>query len=72
LAAGTSITITGTNFVAGATATIDGVAVTGLVVVSPTELTGTAPAGTAGAKDVVVTTAGGSGTCAGCYTYVTP
>ena len=67
---GTSVTLTGTSFVAGATATIGGTAVTNVTVVSGTSITGTTPAGTAGAKNVVVTTSAGSGTCTGCFTYV--
>ncbi len=72
LAGGTSITILGTNFIAGATATIDGKTVAGLVVVSSTQLTGTTPQGTGGSKDVVVTTSGGRATCAHCFTYGQP
>jgi len=71
LAGGTSVTLTGTNFVAGATATIGGTAVTNVTVVSSTSITGATPAGTAGAKNVVVTTSAGSGTCTGCFTYTT-
>jgi len=69
LAGGTNVTLTGTDFVAGATATVGGAALTNVVVVSGTSITGTTPAGTTGAKDVVVTTSGGSGTCTGCFTY---
>ena len=69
LAAGTAVTIDGTGFVSGATVTIGGAAATNVVVVSATQLRVTTPAGTAGARDVVVTTSGGSATCAGCLTY---
>jgi IPT/TIG domain-containing protein len=58
---GTFITITGTNFVQGATTvTIGGVAVTGLTVVSSTTMTATTPAHAAGSSEVNVTTPGGS------------
>ena len=65
---GTSITITGTNL-GGAKVTIDGKAATG-VVASAVSISATAPAGTAGAKNVVVTTVGGLATKAGAFTYV--
>jgi len=52
---GVSVTITGTDFINGATVTIGGVAATSVVFVSATELTAVAPAGTVGQKDVVVT-----------------
>lgn len=51
---GTSVTITGTNFVAGATVTIGGAPATTANVASATSITCTTPAGTAGAVDVVV------------------
>jgi phosphatidylinositol-3-phosphatase len=54
-AGGTSITINGSNFVNGATVTIDGMAATNVVFVNSTTLTATTPAGTLGAKAVVVT-----------------
>jgi hypothetical protein len=66
---GTAVTITGTNFVSGATVTIGGAAATGVNVASATSITATTPAGTAGAADVRVTTIGGSGVLAGGYTY---
>ena len=53
-AGGTSITITGTNFLAGATVSVGGAACTDVVVVSATSITCTTPAGTAGAQDIVV------------------
>ncbi len=71
IAGGTSVTITGTNFT-GATAvrfgTLDASSFT---VDSDTQITAIAPAGTAGAKDVVVTAPGGTGTGTGLYSYVT-
>jgi hypothetical protein len=53
-AGGTSVTITGTNFAAPATATFGGVAATNVVVVNSTTMTATTPAHAAGAVDVVV------------------
>jgi hypothetical protein len=55
----TNVTITGTNFVAGSTVSFGGVATTGVTVVSATEITAVAPAGTAGPVTVTVTTPGG-------------
>lgn len=52
---GTPVTITGTGFDPAATAAIDGNDLTDLTVVDPTTITGVTPAGTVGAKDVVVT-----------------
>ena len=52
---GTSVTITGKNFRAGATVTIGGVAATNVVVVSKTTITATTGAHASGATDVVVT-----------------
>ncbi len=71
-AGGTAVTITGTNFTTDGTTTvtIGGVAATGVTVVNSTTITATTPAGTLGAKDVVVTSGGDSGTLTGGYTYV--
>ena len=52
---GTSVTITGTNFVSGATVSLGGSAATGVSVVSSTSITATTPAHAAGAVNVVVT-----------------
>jgi hypothetical protein len=68
LAGGTAITIAGTNLT-GATVTIDGVAATS-VVAGASSISAKTPSGTAGAKNVIVTTAGGSATKAGGFTYV--
>jgi hypothetical protein len=69
-AGGTVITITGTNFAAGATVTVGGVAGTGVTVVSSTQIRATTPAGTAGAKTVQVTNPGGqSASLANGFTY---
>lgn len=59
---GNTVVITGTGFVAGATVTVGGVPAAGLDVDSATRIRITTPAGPAGAKDVVVTTSGGSAT----------
>ena len=56
---GTTVTITGTGFVAGASVTIGGRAATHVVVTAPTRITARLPAHAAGAVDVRVRTAGG-------------
>lgn len=53
-AGGTSVTISGTNFQAGATVTFGGAAATGVNVAGATSITATTPAHAAGAVDVVV------------------
>ena len=60
-AGGTAVTITGTNFAAGATVTFGGAAATNVVVVNSTTITATTPAGSAGAVTVTVTVSGQSG-----------
>jgi hypothetical protein len=70
-AGGTSVTITGTGFVAGATVSLGGTAATGVTVVNATTITATTPAHSAGAVNVTVTNPDSqSGTCTGCFTYV--
>jgi hypothetical protein len=69
-AGGTAVTITGTNFAAGATVTFGTAAATNVVVVGATQITATTPAGTAGAVTVTVTVSGQSGSLASGYTYV--
>jgi alpha-tubulin suppressor-like RCC1 family protein len=68
---GTSVTITGTNFIDVTGVTIGGSALFNRTVVSSTQITGTAPAGAnTGTQDVVVTSGShGSGLCSGCFTY---
>jgi len=68
---GTSVTITGTGFQAGASVTFGGgAALASATVVTATTITGTTGAHAAGAVNVVVTNADAqTGTCAGCYTY---
>ena len=67
---GTPVTITGTNFAAGATVAFGGAAGTSVVVVNSTTITATTPAGGAGAVTVTVTVSGQNGNLAGGYTYV--
>ena len=69
-AGGTAVTITGTNFAAGATATFGGTAATNVVVVNSTTITATTPAGSAGAVTVTVTVNGQNGSLTNGYTYV--
>ncbi|HZU99157.1 MAG TPA: IPT/TIG domain-containing protein [Planctomycetota bacterium] len=69
---GTFVTIVGTGFVAGTTATVGGVSLAGLTVVSATTITGFTPSGAAGQRDVVVTGPGGSATLSLGFTFVTP
>ncbi|MBS2021096.1 MAG: IPT/TIG domain-containing protein [Deltaproteobacteria bacterium] len=71
-AGGTAVTLTGTGFAAGLTATFGGSAATGITVVSGTSATLTTPAHAAGAVDVVVTSGGTSVTLAGSFTYQAP
>jgi hypothetical protein len=68
---GTTVTITGGEFAAmSTTVTIGGVPATGAVSVGDhTRLTAVTPAGTVGARDVVITTPGGSVTLSAAFTY---
>ena len=68
---GTSGTINGTGFLGGATVTIGGNAAAGVTIASATSITCTTPAGTAGARNVVVTNPDNqTGTLAGGFTYM--
>ena len=69
-AGGTAVTITGTNFAAGATVTFGSAAATNVVVVNSTTITATTPAGSAGAVTVTVTSGGQSGSLASAFTYI--
>jgi hypothetical protein len=70
-AGGTAVTITGTDFVSGATVTFGGTAATGVTFVSSTQIDATTPAHAAGAVDVTVTNPDTvSGTFIDGYTYV--
>lgn len=68
-AGGTAVIITGTNFTTGTTVTFGGTAGTSIVVKDSTMLTCATPAKTAGAYNVVVTTAGGTATATNGFTY---
>jgi hypothetical protein len=71
-AAGTAVTLTGTNFVAGATVAFGASAATGVVVVNATTITCVSPAHAPGVADVTVTTLAGTSAIAGTgndYTY---
>jgi uncharacterized repeat protein (TIGR02543 family) len=71
LAGGTTTVITGTNLESATSVTVDGVAATRDSNTS-TSLTITTPGPrTAGAKNIVITTAGGTVTATGAFTYVT-
>ncbi len=68
---GTLVTITGTNFIAGATADLGGSALTSVSVVSATSLVGRTTTHAAGVVAVRVTNPGGfSASLAGAFTYV--
>jgi IPT/TIG domain/Abnormal spindle-like microcephaly-assoc'd, ASPM-SPD-2-Hydin len=70
---GTAVTITGTNFAAGATVTFGSTAASNVVVMSGTQITATTPAGSGGAVMVTVSNPGGqSGGLASAFTYVAP
>lgn len=66
---GSAITLYGGKFTGTTGVTIGGVAATSVTVVSDTRITLVPPAGTSGAKDIVVTNAFGTGTLASAYTY---
>jgi len=68
---GTSVTITGTNLDSATAVTIGGVAAT-VVSNSATSITATTGVHAAGAVDVAVTTANGTGTLPGAFTYTAP
>jgi len=73
VAGGTSVTITGTNFVTGATVTFGSASATNVVVVNGNTITATTSAGTAGAVTVTVTNPGGlSGSLQGGFIYGSP
>ena len=69
---GTPLTVTGTNFTSLTIVTIGGIPCLSPVIGSTTSLTCTSPPGSAGAKDVIVTTTTGSDTLSGGFTYVAP
>src|ERR1035441_3650598 len=70
---GTAVTITGTNFAAGATATFGGTAATNVVVTNSPTITAATPTGSAGAVAATVTNSNGpSGSLASGFTYMAP
>ena len=70
---GTVVTITGTDFVDGATISVGGAAATSVIFNSATSITATTPAGTVGTADVVVTNPDTQAdTLVGGFTYVPP
>ena len=68
-AGGQAVVITGTDLGGATSVTVGGTAAT-INTNTATQIDITTPAGTAGAVDVVVTTAGGSDTSVGGYTYI--
>jgi formylglycine-generating enzyme required for sulfatase activity/subtilisin-like proprotein convertase family protein len=71
-AGGTLITLTGTNLLGATGVTVGGVAASSVQVINATTVTAVTPAGTAGAKPVSVTTAGGTATLASAFSYLPP
>jgi len=69
---GTAVSISGTNFAAGATVTFGNAVAANVVVVSGTQITATTPAGSAGAVTVAVTVNGQTGSLSNGFTYVVP
>ncbi len=71
---GNTVTITGTNFLNGATVAFGANAATNVTVNSATQITAHAPAGSPGTVDVKVTTPGGTSATSNNdkYTYTTP
>lgn len=66
----TPVTVTGSGFTPGTTMHVGGAAVTGVTVLSPTELTCTVPtASGAGAADVTITTDAGTTDLGNVFTY---
>jgi hypothetical protein len=71
-AGGTTITITGQDFVTGATVDVGGTAATGVTVVDANTITAVTPAGAVGPASIVVTAGGRTGTLSGGFMYVGP
>ncbi len=72
-AGSTALTLTGEDFIYGCTVTIGGAACTSVVHVSPTRVTCVSPAGTEGARDIVITNPDfQTDTLVGGYTYDAP
>lgn len=71
-AGGTTVTITGSGFTGATAVTFGGTAAASFTVVSDTQITATTPAGLAGPVAIAVTTASGTDTEAGAFTYEAP
>ena len=69
---GTSVAITGTEFLGATSVTFGGTAATNFTVVNSTTITATAPAHATGAVSVVVTTPSGSNPANTLYSFVPP
>jgi hypothetical protein len=69
---GTSVTISGSRFAAGATVTFGGAPATNVTFVSDTQLTAVTPQHASGLADVVVNAGGKTGTLTGGYTFAAP
>jgi hypothetical protein len=69
VAGGTTITLTGVNFLGTVTVTVGGAAATAVTVVNTGTITATTPAGTVGAADVQVTTSTGTTTLPGAFSF---
>jgi hypothetical protein len=67
---GTSVTITGANFITGATVQLGANGASNVAVVNSGTITATTPAGAAGTVNVTVTTSAGSGSLAGGFSYI--
>ena len=72
IAGGTTVTITGTNFAAGASVTFGGTAATSVSVLNATTLTAVTPAHAVGSVAVAVTANGQTGTESGGFAYWDP
>jgi hypothetical protein len=70
IAGGSSFKIEGIGFTSVSSVTVGGVAVTSYTVDSTKQITAVAPAGTLGAKDIVVTTSFGSATLSNGFRYI--
>ena len=68
---GTLFVVNGTNLNGATSVTVDGMQAT-ITAAYATIIAATAPAGTLGPKDVVVTTPGGTATAVGAFTYTSP
>lgn len=71
-AGGTAVTLTGSQFLAGATVSFGGAVATNVVVVNSTTITCTTPPHASGAVDVVLDTNGQTATLLSGFTYILP